>query len=263
MEKFNFKKRYGQNFIKNPIIVEKIVEKSQIPEDTLILEVGVGKGILTNELIKHGKQVISYEIDTTLKDYLDEKFNNANNLEIIYTDFMERDIIEDINKYEYKNIYFIANVPYYITTPILMKLMNLNVNVDKIVMMVQKEVGERFNAMPKTKEYSSLTVLLNYYYDIKKLLNVNKNEFIPVPKVDSVVIALTRKKELLEVKNYDIFYKLIRDSFQFKRKTLRNNLRGYDLTKIEEILIKNNLSLSSRAEEISVDVFVQMSNYLS
>ena len=263
MEKFNFKKRYGQNFIKNPIIVEKIVEKSQIPEDTLILEVGVGKGILTNELIKHGKQVISYEIDTTLKDYLDEKFNNANNLEIIYTDFMERDIIEDINKYEYKNIYFIANVPYYITTPILMKLMNLNVNVDKIVMMVQKEVGERFNAMPKTKEYSSLTVLLNYYYDIKKLLNVNKNEFIPVPKVDSVVIALTRKRDLLEVKNYDIFYKLIRDSFQFKRKTLRNNLRGYDLTKIEEILIKNNLSLSSRAEEISVDVFVQMSNYLS
>ncbi len=263
MEKFNFKKRYGQNFIKNPIIVEKIVEKSQIPEDTLILEVGVGKGILTNELIKHGKQVISYEIDTTLKDYLDEKFNNTNNLEIIYTDFMERDIIEDINKYEYKNIYFIANVPYYITTPILMKLMNLNVNVDKIVMMVQKEVGERFNAMPKTKEYSSLTVLLNYYYDIKKLLNVNKNEFIPVPKVDSVVIALTRKRDLLEVKNYDIFYKLIRDSFQFKRKTLRNNLRGYDLTKIEEILIKNNLSLSSRAEEISVDVFVQMSNYLS
>ena len=263
MEKFNFKKRYGQNFIKNPIIVEKIVEKSQIPEDTLILEVGVGKGILTNELIKHGKQVISYEIDTTLKDYLDEKFNNTNNLEIIYTDFMERDIIEDINKYEYKNIYFIANVPYYITTPILMKLMNLNVNVDKIVMMVQKEVVERFNAMPKTKEYSSLTVLLNYYYDIKKLLNVNKNEFIPVPKVDSVVIALTRKRELLEVKNYDIFYKLIRDSFQFKRKTLRNNLRGYDLTKIEEILIKNNLSLSSRAEEISVDVFAQMSNYLS
>ena len=263
MEKFNFKKRYGQNFIKNPIIVEKIVEKSQIPEDTLILEVGVGKGILTNELIKHGKQVISYEIDTTLKDYLDEKFNNTNNLEIIYTDFMERDIIEDINKYEYKNIYFIANVPYYITTPILMKLMNLNVNVDKIVMMVQKEVGERFNAMPKTKEYSSLTVLLNYYYDIKKLLNVNKNEFIPVPKVDSVVIALTRKRDLLEVKNYDIFYKLIRDSFQFKRKTLRNNLRGYDLTKIEEILLKNNLSLSSRAEEISVDVFVQMSNYLS
>lgn len=263
MEKFNFKKRYGQNFIKNPIIVEKIVEKSQIPEDTLILEVGVGKGILTNELIKHGKQVISYEIDTTLKDYLDEKFNNANNLEIIYTDFMERDIIEDINKYEYKNIYFIANVPYYITTPILMKLMNLNVNVDKIVMMVQKEVGERFNAMPKTKEYSSLTVLLNYYYDIRKLLNVNKNEFIPVPKVDSVVIALTRKRDLLEVKNYDIFYKLIRDSFQFKRKTIRNNLKGYDLTKIEEILLKNNLSLSSRAEEISVDVFVQMSNYLS
>lgn len=263
MDKFNFKKKYGQNFIKNPMIVENIVNKSNIPEDTLIIEVGVGKGILTEQLVKHGKNVISYEIDLTLKDYLDNKFKDIDNLEIVYEDFMERDVNKDIKKYNYKSLFFIANVPYYITTPILMKLMNLETKVDKIVMMVQKEVGERFSALPKTKEYSSITVFLNYYYDIEKIMNVNKNEFVPVPKVDSVVIKLSRKENLLRVNNYDTFYKLIRDSFQFKRKNIKNNLKGYDMSIIEPILIKNNLSLNSRAEEISVDVFVDISNHLS
>lgn len=260
VEKFNFKRKFGQNFIKNRTVVEKIVKNSNIPDNTLVIEVGPGKGILTSELAKKAINVISYEIDNELEGVLNTKFSNVDNVEIIYDDFLGRNIIADIKKYEYKNLYFIANVPYYITTPILMKVVESQLNVDKIVIMVQKEVGERFSAHCGSKDYSSITVYLNYFFDIKKLFVVDRSEFVPVPNVDSVVVSFTRKDNLLMINDYSFFFRLVKDSFQFKRKTIKNNLKNYDLDKISAVLLKHNLSLSSRAEEIDVSVFVDISN---
>ena len=260
---FNFKKKFGQNFIKDKRIVERIVSETEIPDDTLVIEVGPGKGILTSEIIKKAKYVISYEIDLELKPYLDEKFVDSDNLEIIYDDFMNRNVEEDIEKYNFKHLYFIANVPYYITTPILMKLITLNISVEKIIMMVQEEVGNRFCASYGSKDYSSISVYLNYYFNVKKLFIVKREEFVPVPNVDSIIISLTKKDKLLDVDDYTFFFKLIKDCFQFKRKNLKNNLKGYDLEKISNILSQYNLSLSNRAEELPVEVFVAISNELS
>lgn len=262
MDKFDFKKKFGQNFIRNEMIVEKIVEESEILDDTLVIEVGPGRGILTKEICKKAKQVISYEIDLELKPFLDSQFSSIENIQIIYDDFLKRDIKKDISQYQYKEIYFIANVPYYITTPILMKMMNI-LDVSKIVMMVQKEVGERFSAQCGSKSYSSISVYLNYFFDIKKLFVVDRSEFVPVPNVDSIVISLTRKDELKTLNNMDFFFKLVRDSFQFKRKTIKNNLKEYDLDKVSKILLGNGLSLNSRAEEVDVSIFVEISNELS
>ena len=127
--------------------------------------------------------------------------------------------------------------------------------------MVQKEVGNRFKAKPNTKEYNSLSIFLNYYYNIEKILDVSKNVFIPKPNVDSIVVSFT-KKEKVKLKNEELFFKLIRDSFKQKRKTLRNNLKGYDLNKIEEVLNKHNLDLSVRAESLPIEIFIEISNNL-
>lgn len=262
MEKFYFKKKYGQNFIKNKCVVEKIINFSNILEDTLVIEVGPGKGVLTNEIAKYAKNVICYEIDKDLKQHLDKEFQDKDNVNIIYGDFLERDIDKDIEKYEFKNLYFISNVPYYITTSILMKIINLKFKVDKIVMMVQKEVGERLCAGYGSKLYSSISVYLDYFFEREKLFVVDRSEFIPVPNVDSIVISLTRKRDLLMVKNYDFFFNVVRDSFQFKRKNIRNNLNKYDINALENILVKHGYSLSSRAEEFPLSVFVEISNFL-
>ena len=262
MDKFNFKKKFGQNFIKNKIIVERIVNEAKIISDTLVIEVGPGKGILTEEVSKCANGVICYEIDESLKPFLDDKFSDNEKVNIIYEDFLNSDIEEDIKKYEFKYIYFVANVPYYITTPILMKIINLKFQIDNIVMMVQKEVGERLCAECGSKDYSSISVYLDYFFEREKLFVVDRCEFTPVPNVDSIVISLTRRKELLSVKNYDFFFKIVRDSFQFKRKNIRNNLSKYDINILENVLLKYGYSLGSRAEELPLLVFVEISNYL-
>ena len=144
-----------------------------------------------------------------------------------------------------------------------MKLINSGLNFGKIVMMVQEEVGERFSATPGKKAYSSITVFLNYYYEIKRLFKVNRSEFIPVPNVDSEVIMLTSREDKIALKNKDLFFEFVRSSFQYKRKNLRNNLKKYDLKKIEEVLVKYGYSLNSRAEEIPVSVFAEIANSLA
>jgi len=128
--------------------------------------------------------------------------------------------------------------------------------------MVQKEVGDRFRAKPNTKEYNSLSIFLNYYFDIKKELDISRNVFIPKPNVDSIVVSFTKKEKKLPLKNEDIFFKLIRDSFTQKRKTLKNNLKGYDLSKIEDALKTHNLDLSVRAEALPIEIFVEIANNL-
>ena len=262
MEGFNFKKKYGQNFLKDKNKVKKIVDSADIKDNSLVIEVGPGGGILTTELSLKADNVLCYEIDLELKPILENKFSK-NNVKIIFDDFLNRNIENDIEKYNYDNLYFISNVPYYITTPILMKLINSSLNFDKIVIMVQEEVGERFSAKPNSKDYSSITVFLNYYFDVKKEFKVNRLEFNPVPNVDSEVISFTRKDKLLELKDKDLFFKLVKDSFRFKRKNIKNNLKDYNLDMIEKVLIKNNLNLSSRAEQIPLEIFVDISNELS
>ncbi|MBE6146780.1 MAG: ribosomal RNA small subunit methyltransferase A [Firmicutes bacterium] len=263
MEKdFQFKKKFGQNFLKDDSIPKKIVSYSDISEDTLVIEIGPGAGALTKELVKRAKMVLAYEIDTSLEDVLREKFGDTSNVDFIFDDFLNRDVSKDIEKYSYKNLYVVANLPYYITTPIIVKLIEENILIDKIVVMVQKEVGDRFSALPGNREYGSLTVFLNYFFDVKKLFLVGKNCFIPKPNVDSIVVSFNRKNELLDLKDKEKFFKLVRDSFQYKRKTLRNNLKNYDLDKVSLTLKKYNLDLQVRAEELPLEVFVDISNNL-
>mgnify|MGYP002442104121 FL=1 len=159
-------------------------------------------------------------------------------------------------------MYVVANLPYYITTPIIEKIISSNINPDILVFMVQKEVGDRLSAKVGTKEYSSLSVYLNYYYDIKKLVNVPRNVFVPVPNVDSVVVSFKKKDKMLEVYDEKLFFKLVRDSFKFKRKNIRNNLKEYNLVVIEKVLKKYNFDLNVRAEAISIDIFVDIANNL-
>ena len=263
MDNFKFKKKFGQNFLKDERIVNKIVSVCDITKNDLVIEVGPGRGILTKKLSDVSKSVVAYEIDSELFPYLEDLANNFNNIKFIFDDFMSRDISKDIENYSYDNIYFVSNVPYYITTPILMKLIESDISFNKIVMMVQKEVGDRFSAREGSRDYGSISVFLNYYYYVKKEFLVSRNEFVPVPNVDSVVVSFSKKENTLKVNNKDVFHKLVRDSFKFKRKTIRNNLVNYDLNIIEEVLVSNGFSLSSRAEQIPVDVFVEMSNRIS
>ncbi len=259
---FNFKKKFGQNFIIDENIINAIINKSEIGAETLIIEIGVGAGALTTKLADKAKNVLCYEIDESLKEILDITLKDKHNVEIIYKDFLKAKVLDDIKKYKYQELYVIANLPYYITTPIIMKIIEDKLDVDKIVVMVQKEVGDRFKAKPNTKEYNSLSIFLNYHYDIKKLMDVSRNVFLPKPNVDSIVIQFSKKSNNYSVKNEDVFYKLIKDSFVQKRKTIRNNLRGYDLNKIETILKNYGFDLSVRAEQLSIDIFVEIANNL-
>ncbi len=262
MEKYNFnlKKMYGQNFIIDENTINNIITSAEIDKDTLVIEIGPGAGSLTYKLAMCAKSVVCYEIDTTLKDLLMDNLDGCNNVDVIYQDFLKSDLMNDIKKYSYKKLYVVANLPYYITTPIIMKFIEDNIEVDKIVVMVQKEVGDRFKAKPNTKEYNSLSVYLNYYFDIKKLLDVSQNVFIPKPNVDSIVIELKRKDNKYKLKNEKLFFNLVRDSFKQKRKTLKNNLKNYDLTKVLEVLKKYNLDLTVRAEQLPLEIFVDISN---
>lgn len=259
---FNFKKKFGQNFIIDENIINNIVTKANVDKDTLVIEIGPGAGSLTYFLAKFAKNVLCYEIDTTLKEILRDNLKEYENVEVIYNDFLKVNVLDDIKKYEYKKLYVIANLPYYITTPIIIKLIEDDINVDKIVVMVQKEVGDRFKAVPGTKDYSSLSVFLSYYYNIKKIMGVSKNVFIPKPNVDSIVVEFNRKEKKLNVMDEQLFFKLIKDSFEFKRKTLKNNLKNYDLEKIDKVLKKHKLDLSVRAEQISLELFVEIANGL-
>ena len=247
---FQLKEKFGQNFIVDENIINSIIEKSGIDKDTMVIEVGPGAGSLTYKLGLFSKNVLCYEIDTTLKSILDENIKDIDNIEIIYADFLKARVKEDIEKYDYKKLYLVANLPYYITTPIIIKIIEEGIPVDKMVVMVQKEVGDRFKASPGSKDYGSLSVFLNYYFDIKKIMDVSANVFLPRPNVDSIVVEFTKKETKLALKNEDIFFKLIRSSFTQKRKTLRNNLKGY------------NLDLSVRAEQLPLEVFIDIANNL-
>lgn len=255
---FKLKKKFGQNFIIDENIINNIVDKSSIDKDTLVIEIGPGAGSLTYKLASVSKQVLCYEIDTTLKDVLESNLKELKNVDIIYQDFLEADVLSDLKKYHYEKIYVVANLPYYITTPIIMKIISDKIPVDKIVVMVQKEVGDRFKAKPGSKDYNSLSVFLNCYFDITKLMDVSRNVFLPKPNVDSIIVEFRKKEQELSIKNKDLFFQLVRDSFVQKRKNLRNNLKNYPLDQIEEVLNKHGMDLNVRAEALGLDIFIEI-----
>ena len=263
MENFKFKKAYGQNFLNDQNIIRNIVLGANIDENSLVIEIGPGSGALTRELAKVSKQVLCYEIDERLEEILDDNLSEFSNVDIIFDDFLKRDISLDINNYSYSNIYVVANLPYYITTPIIEKIIESKIDFKSVTIMIQKEVGERFCAKVGSRDYSSITVFLNYFYDMKKLFIVSRNAFTPKPNVDSVVISLVTKKERLLVKNEKLFFRLIKDSFRFKRKNLRNNLKNYNLEIVSSVLSNYNFDLTVRAEQLSLEIFVSIANSLS
>ena len=265
MEKYDvkFKKKFGQNFLKDINVVKKIVRSAEIDGKSLVIEVGPGGGIMTRDLSMVADIVLAYEIDEVLKEEHAKRLGDRDNITILFQDFLESDIVKDVEKYDYDKLYFVSNVPYYITTPIILKLIDSGLRFEKIVMMVQKEVGDRFSTKSGNKEYGSITVLLNYFYNIKKEFFVSRKQFVPEPNVDSVIISFSEKSDKLPLNDFKFFEKLVRDSFQYKRKTLRNNLKGYDLDKVSKVLEKYEKDLNVRAEALDVEVFVEIANELS
>ncbi len=258
MKNFDYKKSLGQNFLIDNNIINKISDSIKPNKNDLIVEIGPGAGALTKQLVLKGCDVLCFEIDERLKEKLEQI--NSNHLKIYFKDFLKININDYIDYDRYEKIYFVGNLPYYITTAIINKIVDES-EPYQIVIMIQKEVAERFNAKPKTKDYSSISVFLQYNFDIEKVCNVSKNCFEPIPKVDSAVIKLTRTNKY-KAKNEEKFYKLVKDSFVHKRKNLKNNLYNYDTKKIEDILIRFNKNLSNRAEEISIEEFIEISDNL-
>ncbi len=244
------KKKFGQNFIIEPKIVEKIARVAIENDDDVVLEIGPGIGALTQFLCLYGKKVISYEVDNSLKSYWND--NRFDNLEIVFDDFLNVNLSSFIEKYG-ENTVVAANLPYYITTPILFKLFEYSFK--KITVMMQKEVADRFNAKPNTKHYNALSVIAQYKYDIKLALNVSRNIFMPVPNVDSAVISFIEKKNRTTL-NEKLFYEFIHCCFKQRRKTLYNNLKHLDniLYHFEKCGIKEN----QRAQELTLEQFEQL-----
>jgi len=259
---FEFKKSFGQNFLNDNNITKGIASAIDYEENNLVIEIGPGAGALTKQLLKRVDRAILYEIDTRLESILKEELKEYNNYDLVFDDFLKRDVKEDLKKYEYDNLYIVANLPYYITTPIISKIIDDNINVKEMVIMIQKEVADRLSADVGTKEYGQLTVFLNYFFDIKKVFNVSRNSFVPRPNVDSAVIRLIRKENREILKDINHFSKIVKDSFRFKRKTIKNNLSNYDLVKINSVLNKYCFDINDRSEKIPYNVFVEISNEL-
>lgn len=256
-------KKYGQNFLINEHVLETIAT-SLGTEKKYVIEIGPGLGSLTRYLIKYYEKVLAYEIDPkmvhVLKDTIDDR------LSIIAGDFLKTNIDKDINEhFDTDNIYMIANLPYYITTPILLKVLEETNKISKIVVMIQKEVADRFLGKPNTKDYNSLSVLIQTYMNVKKVIDVSKNSFYPAPNVDSTVIMLERKeKPDYDIVNEKMFLKINRQLFKQRRKTIINNLKDiYNKDILTDILLKLNISPMARSESLSIKQIIDLSNELS
>ena len=247
---FSFSKQFGQNFIINPTICPRIAENA----GDYVLEIGAGAGVLTKELAKVSKKVVSLEIDTRLLPVLDTTLEEFDNVKIINADVMKTDLHKLIKEeFGDNRISVCANLPYYITSPIIMMLLEERLPIDSITVMVQKEAADRLCANLGTREVGAVTVAVRYYSEPKKLFDVSKGNFLPAPKVDSAVIRLDIKENTAlsddEQKN---FFKIVRASFCQRRKTLSNSLSsGLGLSKAEvnEMLDKAGIPQNARAEE--------------
>ncbi len=274
LKKYNIhaNKNLGQNFLINENIINKIVESANITKEDLIIEIGPGLGTLTAKLLEKAGKLIAIELDKKMLSILTNRFNLYNNFELINNDILKTDLKEIINRNlssnnELKNVKIVANLPYYITTPIIMKLLEEKLEIDTITVMVQKEVAERLIAIPGTKNSGAITYSVYYYAEAKKVVDVPKNSFIPEPEVNSEVIQLTiRKNSIINVKDEKLLFKLIKQAFMQRRKTLINALGNLEIIKNKEqisgILQELGIDLKVRGEVLSIEQFAQIADKL-
>ena len=266
---FSFQKRFGQNFLIDTHVLEKIVDEAGIDEDDCVLEIGPGIGTMTQYLCERAGRVIAVEIDKALIPILNDTLSSYSNVEIINEDILKVDITNLCNKYNSgRPIKVVANLPYYITTPIIMGLFESGCPIESITIMVQKEVADRMKCGPGSKDYGALSLAVQFYSNPEIVANVSPESFIPKPGVGSTVIRLTRyPKPPVEVDDEKYMFKLIRAAFNMRRKTMVNSLMSGNLglTK-EEILSaidKLNLSPQVRGEALTLNEFAALSNILS
>ena len=253
------RKGFGQNFLVDPIIVERCALAAHC--ENAVIEIGPGIGGLTEQLARHSRHVTAYEVDADLIPVLHDTLAEYDNVEIILQDFLTCDLDGKIFelRQKYGSVSVCANLPYYITTPVLFRLFEHG-EIPYITVMVQKEVGDRFAAKPKDSEYSALSVEAAYLYDVKKLFTVPGRSFNPSPNVDSVIIQFTRKEVEKDITEIRAFFELVRACFKQRRKTLYNNLREYlqDAEKARAVLEACGLPLTMRAQEADVDQLVSV-----
>lgn len=250
------KKRFGQNFLTDPFIARKMVEESNVSQGETILEIGAGRGILTKAILESNANVISFEIDRDLFEELKEKFEGQK-VEFVFQDFLSFSGQIKVDK-------CISNIPYNISTPILKKLFEMQIPF--ITIMIQKEYAQRLFAKPRTKAYGSLSIFVALRADVERLFDVDRGSFFPVPKVDSTVLKITRTDRWLSlVKDEKLLDKIVRLSFSHRRKTLKNNLKGLNKQDCNLTCILKEIGISekARAEELSLDKFVELSNFLA
>jgi len=267
---FAFKKSLGQNFLIDVNVLENIIHQAGITKETGAIEIGPGMGALTEQLAIHADKVVAFEIDQRLLPILEETLADYDNVEIIHHDILKANVEEVIRTQfeEGQDIHVVANLPYYITTPILMKLVRDQLPVTSLTVMIQKEVADRMAAVPNTKSYGSLSIAVQYYTEASVVLNVPKKVFMPQPNVDSSVLKLVMRKEPpVQVDNVDFFFELIQASFAQRRKTLRNNLNRFlqdKFTKqqIETFLENAAIDGGRRGETLTMEEFASLANVI-
>lgn len=265
---FNFQKKFGQNFLIDVGVLERIISAAKITKDDMILEIGPGIGTMTQYLCESAREVVAVEIDKNLIPILQDTLSAYDNVTIINEDILKVDIKKLVEeKNNSRPVKVVANLPYYITTPIIMGLFESHVPIDSITIMVQKEVADRMQVGPGTKDYGALSLAVQYYARPEIVANVPPNCFIPRPNVGSAVIKLNRYEEPpVHVENEKFMFRLIRASFNQRRKTLANGLKngGIEVSKEELARILNamNLPENIRGEALSLEQFAQLSNLI-
>ena len=273
MNKYNItaSKSLGQNFLVDSEVVYGIVDSAEVSKDDLIIEIGPGLGTLTSVLLEKAGKVVCIELDKRMVNIISDRFSLYSNFEVINEDVLKvslNSIIEkNLKENNLKQAKVVANLPYYITTPIIMKLLEDRLNLSSITVMVQKEVAERLAEKPGGKESGAITYSINYFADSEIVINVPNTSFIPAPEVNSAVIKLTLlKKPRVTVIDETTLFKVIKIAFMQKRKTLANSLYNgkilEDKEKVEEMLEKLNIDLKIRAEKLTLEQFAQIADYV-
>lgn len=266
---FNFKKKFGQNFLTDHNILSKITATAELNKEVNVIEIGPGIGSLTQYLLEEAAEVMAFEIDKTLIPILDETMAPYDNFILVNADILKVDISEQIKNFSNPDlpIKIVANLPYYITTPILMHLIESKIPFSEFVVMMQKEVADRIAAKPNSKAYGSLSIAVQYYMEASVAFIVPRTVFIPAPNVDSAILKMvSRQKPLVEVKDEDWFFKTMHSAFVHRRKTLMNNLQAAfgkeNKAEIESYLASVDISPSIRAEALSISDFAKLSDAL-
>ncbi|MBS6500697.1 16S rRNA (adenine(1518)-N(6)/adenine(1519)-N(6))-dimethyltransferase RsmA [Clostridium tertium] len=266
VKKYNFKfsKSLGQNFLIDDSVPRDIVAGAEVDENDLVIEIGPGVGTLTAQLLNKAKKVIAIELDNDLIPILNQEIGDNPKFTLIHKDALKVNFNEIIG--EEKSVKLVANLPYYVTTPIIVKLLKEGYNFKSLTIMIQKEVAERMNADPGNKDYGSLSLLVQYYCNTKIVRRVPPQCFIPRPKVDSIVIRLDKLSEpKVKVENEKLFFDIIRNSFNMRRKTLWNGVKNIGLSKenLELAFNEANIDPKRRGETLTIEEFATLSDKIN